>query len=47
MAEEKLDALVVSEVNNQYYLSDLVVTEDFDSVLLISQNDARVATDSR
>ncbi len=47
MAENKLDALIVSEVHNQVYLAGFAGHADFDSILLISADDARIATDSR
>ncbi len=47
LTEHKLDALIVSRIPNQKYLAGFAGHADFDSVLLISANDARVATDSR
>jgi Xaa-Pro aminopeptidase len=47
MVERKLDVLIVSQPANQRYLSGFAGGADFDSILLISPNDASVATDSR
>jgi Xaa-Pro aminopeptidase len=47
LAEQKLDALIVSGPRNQLYLAGFAGHEDFDSILLVSKDDARVATDSR
>lgn len=47
MAENKLDVLIVSQRENQHYLSNFAGGADFDSILLISAGEARIATDSR
>lgn len=47
LAELKLDALVVSRNEDQRYLVNFSGHADFDSVLLVSGNDVRIATDSR
>ncbi len=47
LAEQNLDGVLVSGINNQFYLAGFAGGEDFDSVLLISADDARLATDSR
>jgi Xaa-Pro aminopeptidase len=47
MVENKLDILIVSQRENQRYLSGFAGGADFDSILLIAANDASVATDSR
>lgn len=47
MVERKLDGLIVSQRENQRYLAGFAGGADFDSILLISANDARVVTDSR
>ncbi len=47
MAAKKLEALIVSNVRNQVYLAGFAGHADFDSILLISADDARIATDSR
>jgi Xaa-Pro aminopeptidase len=47
LSELKLDALVVSDPHNLRYLSGFAGTAPFDALLLISAEDARVATDSR
>jgi Xaa-Pro aminopeptidase len=47
MVESKLDVLIVSQRENQRYLSGFAGGADFDSILLIAANDANVATDSR
>ncbi len=45
--KKKLEGLIVSQQANQFYVAGFAGHEDFDSVLLISAHDARVATDSR
>ncbi len=47
MIEKQLDGLIVSQRENQRYLSGFAGGADFDSILLISANDASVVTDSR
>jgi Xaa-Pro aminopeptidase len=47
MVEHKLDVLIVSRRENQKYIVAFAGGADFDSILLISANDASVATDSR
>lgn len=47
MVENKLDVLIVSQRENQRYLSGFAGGADFDSILLISPHAAHVATDSR
>jgi Xaa-Pro aminopeptidase len=47
MVERKLDVLIVSQRDNQRYLSGFTGGADFDSILLISAIDAGIATDSR
>lgn len=45
--ELKLDAMIVSHNADQRYLSGFSGHADYDSVLLISKNDARIVTDFR
>ncbi len=47
LSEQKLDGFVVSRIPNQRYLSGFSGHADFDAVLLVSKDDARVVTDSR
>src|SRR5919199_5322884 len=45
--QHKLDALIVSRIQNQKYLAGFAGHADFDSILLISKHNVRVATDGR
>jgi Xaa-Pro aminopeptidase len=47
LAEEHLDALLVTQPENQFYLSGFAGGEYLDATLLISQDQAWVSTDSR
>ncbi len=47
MAQKKIDALIVSAPHNIRYLSDFPESEDFDAILLIGPDEARIVTDSR
>src|SRR5258708_1861854 len=47
LAEQKLDALIVSRNEDQRYLTGYSGHADYDSVMFIAKDDARVATDFR
>lgn len=47
LAEQNIDALVITEPENQFYLSGFIATEYLDALMLVSPGQAWISTDSR